>query len=399
MVLPRRARWFVLAVTTAGYTCAAVALAWLPLRFPPAYFLTFLLTLVLARARVSLGPESASWLSATTTGIFFSLFSFGLGPTLLLAGLATWAFSVGTQTSSGGGLRSTFNVANVVTSLMAAGLVAQVTDVATADETHVTQVLAAALTYHFVNSTLLAVVVSLARQTDLAPLWHDTYRTSIGPAMVCATSGATGALMIAHGAGNPLVTVLIVVPALLVYRSYTREAQARALRIRELEEALHAAGTDALTGLPNRRAFTRRSAEELDRARRACQSVTVLLIDLDRFKTLNDTLGHAAGDAVLQEVARRLRASVRIYDVAARLAGDEFVALLPNCPREAGDDRRRDLQEQLGRVPVVLGQDSWTIDASIGCAVYPEEGHDLDTLLAAADASMYADKHARKAAA
>src|SRR5207342_2369820 len=107
--------------------------------------------------------------------------------------------------------------------------------------------------------------------------------------------------------------------------------------------------------------------------------------DIDRFKDVNDTMGHAAGDELLRQVADRLRGGARSHDVVARLAGDEFVVLLTDLPRSGAVDVAE---------PFALGGSQFSTSASIGVAVYPEHASDARSLLKAADTSMYASKRA-----
>jgi diguanylate cyclase (GGDEF)-like protein/PAS domain S-box-containing protein len=149
---------------------------------------------------------------------------------------------------------------------------------------------------------------------------------------------------------------------------------------------------DALTGLPNRSLLEERLDQELLRARRLRHGVALLFIDLDGFKAINDSLGHAAGDQLLQEVGRRLRASIRDVDTAARLGGDEFVVVMTDLGRpEVASRLVTTLRRQLA-LPVELGDHTVTVSASIGVAVFPQQGTDRATLMKAADAAMYAAK-------
>lgn len=151
------------------------------------------------------------------------------------------------------------------------------------------------------------------------------------------------------------------------------------------QEASH----DSLTGLANRRLFYDRLQQAIRHARRYHGKVGLLFLDLDRFKEINDTYGHHVGDAVLTEVARRLCRSVRESDSIARLGGDEFVVLLDNvCGREdclsAALNIERMLAEDSSFYGLVVD-----ITASIGQALFPDDGDDEDALIRAADAAMY----------
>jgi diguanylate cyclase (GGDEF)-like protein/PAS domain S-box-containing protein len=149
---------------------------------------------------------------------------------------------------------------------------------------------------------------------------------------------------------------------------------------------------DSLTGLPNRFLFNDRLTHAIDRAHRREGPLAVMYVDLDHFKIVNDTLGHAIGDRLLQAVARRLRKAVRIDDTIARLGGDEFALLLPDVDRAEEAGLIADKILQTIREPLhVDGHELYTT-ASIGIAMYPIDGEDVVTLLKHADAALYRSK-------
>jgi diguanylate cyclase (GGDEF)-like protein len=156
----------------------------------------------------------------------------------------------------------------------------------------------------------------------------------------------------------------------------------------------HQARFDPLTQLPNRQYFMYQLGEALARARRQRERFALLFIDLDHFKEINDSLGHDAGDELLQEIARRIRGVVRGNDLIGRFGGDEFVVLL----RELDDPVDAELVSSklltaLHPTVSISGQDV-TVDGSVGIAVYPEDGHTPGDLLKHADLAMYAAKSA-----
>jgi len=169
-------------------------------------------------------------------------------------------------------------------------------------------------------------------------------------------------------------------------------AAAIALKNAELVEQLHsAATTDELTGLYNRRALEERLAAEISRSLRHQLHTSVLLLDLDRFKVINDTMGHAAGDRLLVLVANVLRHQARTLDVVGRLGGDEFLVVLPMTkPTEA--------QVFVGRVQANLDQlakqhpEFGQCTLSIGVAEAPRHGSTVGAILAAADTALYRAK-------
>jgi diguanylate cyclase (GGDEF)-like protein/PAS domain S-box-containing protein len=157
------------------------------------------------------------------------------------------------------------------------------------------------------------------------------------------------------------------------------------------------ATTDELTGLPNRRMLSEQLDLALARARRGGLAVAVLCLDLDRFKDINDSLGHAVGDDLLIEVASRLRAGARETDVVARYGGDEFVIVLADLDVQAARDHAVTVVERLRGLladPYAIGPVELNTAASIGVAVYPFDSRDAKGLLAAADAEMYSGKSA-----
>ena len=162
------------------------------------------------------------------------------------------------------------------------------------------------------------------------------------------------------------------------------------------------ANYDALTGLPNRNLAKDRLGQSLAMARRRKLNPCVAFIDLDNFKAVNDTLGHAAGDELLSEAARRLSACARRSDTVARLGGDEFLLILEDSDEQARESRQRDLKcvgdriiERFSR-PFLLDGNKVTVSPSIGFAIYPSDGKDGDELMRHADAAMYRAKNQGK---
>jgi len=167
--------------------------------------------------------------------------------------------------------------------------------------------------------------------------------------------------------------------------------QAQALLQRQAEQNRHQALHDALTGLPNRILFGDRVRLAILAAARARTGLAVLMLDLDRFKEINDTLGHACGDLLLQEVGKRLEATVREGDSVARLGGDEFGLLLPRSSEAAVVEVVTRIRGSVER-PFILRGLPVSVEASVGIAFYPDDGGDVEVLLQRADAAMYVAK-------
>ncbi len=167
-------------------------------------------------------------------------------------------------------------------------------------------------------------------------------------------------------------------------------------RVQASERIEQLAHTDALTGLPNRRLLADRIERAVALAQREGVAFAVLLLNLDRFKRINETLGHDFGDRVLVEVADRIRTCVRQVDTVARLAGDEFVLLVQRSDPAGAEAAATRLMEALQR-PFTLDGLSFTVTASVGIALYPDSGASMDGLLGGADAAMREVKAAGRA--
>jgi diguanylate cyclase (GGDEF)-like protein len=196
-----------------------------------------------------------------------------------------------------------------------------------------------------------------------------------------APPAGTGAAALLSGPVLGLMGVLVVI-GLVVARHWLRRGDE--------------AASDPLTGLPNRRLFNDRLEQALATARREGHPLTVMLIDLDRFKEINDALGHHFGDVLLRQVSTRLREALRESDTVARLGGDEFAILLPRGG-DTGDSERvaEKIRAAIG-APLTL-KDGLTleVEASVGIARFPEHGREPHELLRCADVAMYVAKAAR----
>jgi diguanylate cyclase (GGDEF)-like protein len=174
-------------------------------------------------------------------------------------------------------------------------------------------------------------------------------------------------------------------------------ASVRALTMTEAaEEATkrmaHKAERDFLTGLPNRALLTDRLAQSIELARRHVKRVALMYIDLDEFKSVNDSLGHTVGDQLLQSVAQRLQDCVRHSDTVSRQGGDEFVVLLTEveAPQDAALVARKLIKAIAAPHPV--GEHRLQVTVSIGISLYPDDAESVETLLTSADTAMYCAK-------
>ncbi len=190
-----------------------------------------------------------------------------------------------------------------------------------------------------------------------------------------------------------LLGVAVAVPIVLaIYFAYK-------VSLNRINEALvHAdqmedAYTDALTGLPNLRYFRAFGERELQRAQRDNYPVTLLVMDLNSFKSVNDRFGHQIGDRVLIEIAHLLRTQLRSSDTCIRYGGDEFVGLLPGADTELANSTMQRLRETVEHHEILLKEgEIVNIGLSVGGAIFPRDAKDFDLLLTLADQAMYTDK-------
>jgi diguanylate cyclase (GGDEF)-like protein len=177
------------------------------------------------------------------------------------------------------------------------------------------------------------------------------------------------------------------------------ELRARILvgkRILDLQQSLRFAAThDFLTGLLNRAEILASLARELARTQRQAKPAGVIMADLDHFKQINDTLGHAAGDAVLKEVARRLKSDLRIYDVAGRYGGEEFLLVLPGCDLHNATRRADQIRRLVGKEVITTSSGTRSVTVSMGVAVTNcTPDLTVEMILQHADAALYRAKKA-----
>ena len=154
-----------------------------------------------------------------------------------------------------------------------------------------------------------------------------------------------------------------------------------------------ASRTDALTGLQNRRAYEEVSQREEERLKRYGGDLSVIMLDINRFKQVNDIHGHACGDALLRQVAARIRHHIRSNDHAFRMGGDEFLILLPNTDREQAIQMAERLRQIIADKPILFHGKALQTSISLGVAQYRPSDNALDGLLRRADEAMYLEKH------
>src|SRR5579859_162480 len=221
----------------------------------------------------------------------------------------------------------------------------------------------------------LAILVGLAQEEQLATVRKD----ALGY-LSWAAAGSVGIILLMAVLGRM---------SWQLAQSRLRESESRLEHARRIE---YLAYHDGLTGLPNRSMFSKLLTQRISEARRYNKQLAVAFLDLDRFKQINDTLGHEAGDQLLIDVAARLEGCVRDSDTVARLGGDEFVVLLP----EMDDGKQASIVAQkilsvIGKAFTLIGHE-FRVTASIGISLYPHDGDDEQTLTKNADIAMYQAK-------
>jgi diguanylate cyclase (GGDEF)-like protein len=202
-----------------------------------------------------------------------------------------------------------------------------------------------------------------------------------------------GELINRHRDGHEIVESALIYPIVdaaghtLHYLAHKEDITARKEILQRIEDL---SDFDQLTGLPNRGLLERRFAQALDEHAhdRHATALTVAWLDLDNFKRINDSLGHAVGDALLREVANRLRAGLRDEDTLSRQSGDDFLILLPGVGKEQAVHVANELLTALQQ-PIPLPDNTLVVSGSIGLALYPADGEALDELLMNAESAMY----------
>jgi diguanylate cyclase (GGDEF)-like protein len=330
---------------------------------------------------IKLGPNRGE-VAPSTTFTFALLVSSGVGAAVLAQAVASALADVvdGKRPS-----RSAFNVAQYVLAIAAAGGVlvglGVLPESGEFDPRDVPAILGAGLAFFVVNTGLVAGAIALTSGTRLRDqISSDLIRQSVTEGILL---GLAPLAVIALDA-SPVLLPLLALPMVAVQRAGRQALIAERL-------SLH----DALTGLPNRVLFRARTEQAIHGAARNRTGLAVMLLDLDRFKEINDTLGHHYGDEVLRQVGARLSDVLGEDDTVARLGGDEFAILLRSVESPlagaavAGSVRRAIAQPfDVAGVRLELG-------ASVGIASFPEHGQDVDVLMQRADVAMYQAKEGR----
>ncbi|HEY5019200.1 MAG TPA: EAL domain-containing protein [Streptosporangiaceae bacterium] len=329
------------------------------------------------------GPESPV---ASLTFSFAALLYWGLPVAVLMKAASTLAVGLAERKAV---KRSAFNAAQVTLSMCAAWLVLLAFHLHPTPTTpwdpngrELLVVLPAAAAFFAVNFVLVGIAIALhSRASLLKTLRGNLPYQAFVNLVLLATAPLVAVVM---STGSALLLLLFAFPLAAIYANAAMSVQ------RE-----HQAHHDELTGLSNRKLLIRRTNDALAQAARSQTMVGFLLLDLDRFKEVNDTLGHPVGDRLLRHVAHRLTHSVRPGDMVARLGGDEFAVLLPSVKEAAA---AREVAARLRAAvsePIRMDGMSFDIEASVGIALYPDDASGFEVLLQHADVAMYLAKERR----
>ncbi len=378
-------------VTVAGLAVFAWAMTRLSglqdlVRHPLFWVIAALVVVGDMRPIVTPGRSGAESPVASLTFSFAALLYWGFPVAVLLKATSSLAVGLAQRKALH---RSSFNAAQTTLSMGAAGLALALTGIHPAAEKPVAiqggdlpKVLLAGVAYFAVSFLLVEAAIALHSR---APLLRTLRAALPLQALVSLVLIAAAPLVaVVMGAHSASLVLLFAFPLAAIYMNAAMSVQ------RE-----HQAHHDELTGLSNRKLLIRQTNEALGDAARSEARAGFLLLDLDRFKEVNDTLGHPVGDRLLRIVAHRLTHSVRPGDLVARLGGDEFAVLLPSV-REVGVAREvaTRLRAALSE-PIRLEGMSFEIEASVGIALYPDDATGFELLMQHADVAMYLAKERR----
>jgi diguanylate cyclase (GGDEF)-like protein len=344
------------------------------------FFAVFVIFGELYPLRVPRGDAESAITTSTTFG-FALLLSFGTGPAVIVFALAS---ALGDIVGRRAWWKVLFNVAQYTLALTACGQVLglavdlQAGGVEKFTIRNLLMLLVAGGVFFAVNVGVTAVAVAMVQRLPLLTFLRQDLAFHVSSTGVLIAISPIVVVVADH---SLVLLPVILLPMLVAYKTAS-------MSLDKEHQAFH----DGLTGLPNRTLFYDRAQQAIFTARRNRQASAVLLIDLDRFKEINDTLGHHIGDLLLKEVGLRLQKVLREVDTVARLGGDEFGLILRNV---AGQEEIVGVVDRITSAlqqPFIVEDLRLDIEASIGIALYPEHGEDAETLMQRADVAMYAAK-------
>jgi diguanylate cyclase (GGDEF)-like protein len=379
--LPLAGRSYIAVVVALGVFSMIGAAA--GLREPVVAPLTALgvLSFLTAFAKVTVAvPGSVSTLSFCYVIDFTTLLVLGPAAATCTAACGAWSQMTFGSTRPGPAYRTWFSIAALALTVRTAASALAWTGGDAPSATWALGLLLSAAVYFLTNSALIAGAVALTTRRRTIAVWRKNF-LPLWLGQVVGFGLAVGAAAALRQSMLWLLPFMAIMFALIYQKLHAYVA------------GLSASLADPMTGLPNLRHLREHVAHELDRAARASSALAILMIDLDDFKTINDSYGHHTGDAALRHVADQLHHSIRSYDMCARYAGDEFVVVLPGCSAEQAQAKAAALQQVVAARRVeCAGREPFVVRISVGAAVFPQDGRTFDELLAVADAAMFERK-------
>jgi diguanylate cyclase (GGDEF)-like protein len=341
-----------------------------------------LLILSELRPLMTAGSPDANGVSTSTAFVFALLIHWGLAVALLMQMIATILADLVRQKAA---WRTAFNVGQQALSFSAAWVILWIFDQAatptsplSVDGKDLVGLVIAGLFYFLINNALVSQALALRNRSGFRTEFFSNWAYQV--AANGALLGLAPIIVIVMDRGPSLVPLLLL-PLTAVYAT-------AAMSVERERQALH----DLLTGLPNRKLLVQETRSAIQDAAAEQTQLGLCLLDLDRFKEINDTLGHPVGDTLLELVARRLESTVRPCDLVARLGGDEFAILMPGLDDPQVAVNLAELVRSALSAPFRSEGMSFEIEASIGIVLYPEHGRDFESLLQRSDVAMYVAK-------
>jgi diguanylate cyclase (GGDEF)-like protein len=381
------ARFYIASVIGLGAAALAISAPLIHDRDVPLFATLTLLSLIASFAKVSLPvPRSVSTLTACYVVDFTTLLLLGRPAATLVASAGAWSQCTFKCRRQRAAYQRWFSIGALALTVQITGLVyawlGGEGDLPRLPS-HVIALIAAAAVFFLSNTWLVAGAVGLSTGQSIPRVWKSHYLW-IWPGHLL---GLTLAAVAAAGIGRSNLWLLPFAAASLAVTHDTFKTC-----VARFADSV----TDPLTDLPNLRYLITHGGQELARATREGVSLAFVLIDLDGFKSINDTYGHRAGDRALRQVAECLLQSVRTYDICARYGGDEFVIVLPGCGIEDAQSKAAGIQNAIATLECepVAGVTA-QLRASVGIALFPDDGDTFEALLGAADRRMFQDKGER----
>jgi diguanylate cyclase (GGDEF)-like protein len=377
------ARLFVSAVCVVGGAVIVSSLPSLVTTRPIVLGLLLALSLPASTVKVSF-PRSVSTLTLCQVLAYITLLVLGPSEAVLVEALGAWSQCTFRSRYKNPMHQTLFSIAALACAIQLAGACFVRLGGRPGDwepSTAMVPFVAAATVFFAVNSGLVAAAIGLSTEQSGVRIWHEaffwswpTYLFGAGLAAAVVTGIESGGLWLA-----PLL-------AMALWSTFQN--------LRAYLARFNDSVTDPLTALVNQRFIVPHAAREIERARRDGTKLAIMVADLDGFKSINDTYGHAVGDNVLRQVAQCLQQFSRSCDVCGRHGGDEFIVVLPVCDKAGAERRGRELQAAVSGMRLAFAPTfNVSLGVSIGTAVFPDDAETFERLLEIADARMYRNKH------